>query len=223
MFKRVLCSALALGLVLAFTAAPTRAEEPANLTPHKEALVAYVNSGEYAKEVAAVALRADKYLAKRIARGAKPGKKLAVVFDIDETTLTNLSQMIANDYGYVPKVWDAWVASGQARAIIPVQTIYDTAVHGKVDVIFITSRPESMRASTERNLRQVGYETWAQIYYKPETPANLTNARYKSGIRRKLTQEGYVIIANIGDQDSDLAGGYAERSYKLPNPFYLMR
>jgi hypothetical protein len=29
-----------------------------------------------------------------------------------------------------------------------------------------------------------------------------------------------VIIANLGDQFSDLAGGYAERTFKLPNPFY---
>ena len=223
MFKRVHCSVLAFGLALAFAAAPARADEPANLTLHKQALLTYVDSGEYAKSVAAVALRADKYLAKRLTHPAKPGKKLAVVFDVDETTLTSLSHMVANDFGYVAKVWDAWVAEGQARAIIPVQTIYDTAVRAKVDVIFITSRPESTRASTERNLRQVGYETWARIYCKPDDAAGLTNARFKTGIRRKLVQEGYVIIANIGDQDSDLSGGFAERVFKLPNPFYLTR
>ena len=27
-------------------------------------------------------------------------------------------------------------------------------------------------------------------------------------------------IANVGDQPSDLAGGYAERTFLLPNPFY---
>jgi HAD superfamily, subfamily IIIB (Acid phosphatase) len=42
-------------------------------------------------------------------------------------------------------------------------------------------------------------------------------------VRRKLTAEGYIIIANIGDQDSDLTGGYAERIFKLPNPFYLTK
>lgn len=28
--------------------------------------------------------------------------------------------------------------------------------------------------------------------------------------------------ANLGDQQSDLDGGYSERNYKLPNPFYLI-
>ena len=33
-------------------------------------------------------------------------------------------------------------------------------------------------------------------------------------------KQGFLIIANLGDQASDLAGGYAERAYKIPNPFY---
>ena len=37
--------------------------------------------------------------------------------------------------------------------------------------------------------------------------------------RAQIEQQGYTIIANLGDQPSDLAGGYAERTYQLPNPF----
>jgi predicted secreted acid phosphatase len=223
MFKRAYLASLAAGLAVTFLSCPARAEEPANLTAAKQAVNYYVQSGEYAKDVATVALRANKYLARRIPKGAKPGKKLAVVFDIDDTTLTNLSHMAANDYGYVPAVWNAWVAEAHARAIIPVQTVYDTAIRGKIDVIFITGRPETQRAATEHNLRDVGYDTWARIYFKPTTDVMLTNLGFKIDVRRKLTQEGYTIIANIGDQDSDLAGGYAERTFKLPNPFYLAK
>lgn len=222
MFKRVLCTALVCGLALAFTLAPVRAEEPANLYPHKQLLRAYVDSGGYARDVAHVALSANKYLVRRIARGAKPGRKLAIVFDIDETILTNLPHIIANDYGYVPKIWDDWIAEGRARAIIPVQTVYDTAVRGRIDVFFITGRRETDRASTEKNLREVGYETWTRIYYKPATDPTLTTTGFKTDVRRKLTQEGYVIVANIGDQGSDLNGGYAERTFKVPNPFYVV-
>ena len=225
MDKRLLCIALACGLTLTglaqYGVAPDPTIEPPNLFPHKLQLRAYLDSGGYAKDVAAVALKANKYLAKRIAKGAKPGKKLAIVFDIDETALSNLPHILANDYGYVPRIWDEWVAEGRARAIIPVQTIYDTAVHGKIDVFFLTGRRETDRAATERNLRDVGYETWTKIYYKPAGDPALTTAAFKTDLRRKLTQEGYVIVANIGDQNSDLTGGYAERLFKLPNPFYI--
>jgi hypothetical protein len=51
----------------------------------------------------------------------------------------------------------------------------------------------------------------------------LTTEGFKTEVRRKLTAQGYIIVVNIGDQYSDLNGGYAERTYKLPNPFYLIR
>ncbi len=223
MIKRALIFTLTLGLALACTGGRVLADEPPNLDIAKEQVRAYVNSGEYARKVAEVALQANKFLVKRIAKGAKPGKKLAVVFDIDETTLTNLPHIIANDFGYVTKAWDSWLLEGQARAIIPVQTIYDTAVRGKVDVFFITGRAEATRASTEKNLREVGYDTWTKIFYKPTNDPALTTTGFKTDMRRKLQKEGYIIVVNIGDQYSDLAGGYAERFFKLPNPFYLMK
>ena len=199
--------------------------EPANISPVKQVLRTYVDSGAYAKSIAEVALEANKYLVKRIAKGAKGGKKLAIVFDIDETTLSNLTQILAHDFGYVEKDWNAWVAAGRAPAIIPVQTVYDTAVRGKVEVFFITGRREEDRSATERNLRDVGYDTWTKVFFKPsaaEEP-DLTTKGFKIDTRRKLEQQGYVIIANVGDQDSDLLGGYAERWFKLPNPFYITK
>jgi len=36
-------------------------------------------------------------------------------------------------------------------------------------------------------------------------------------------KEGYVIVANVGDQNSDLVGGYCRKFFKLPNPFYITR
>lgn len=222
MINRVYRATVLAVLSLAFIAGPAFAEEPPNLFPHKLQLREYIDSGGYAKDIADTALKAVKYLQKRVPRGAK-GKKMAVVFDIDETTLSNRAQIIANDYGYVPKTWDDWVSSGRCPAIIPVQTIYDTAIRLKVDVIFITGRKESDRAGTERNLREVGYETWSKIIFKPTTDVTLTMAGFKTDTRRKLTQEGYVIIANVGDQHSDLVGGYAEKTFKLPNPFYISK
>jgi hypothetical protein len=35
--------------------------------------------------------------------------------------------------------------------------------------------------------------------------------------------EGYTIVANIGDQPSDLAGGHSERTFLPPDPFYRIK
>jgi hypothetical protein len=40
--------------------------------------------------------------------------------------------------------------------------------------------------------------------------------------KRAVISKDYTIIANIGDQRSDLDGGYAERTWKVPNPFYYI-
>lgn len=227
MLNRLLSKLLAVGLVLVIAVPASLAQqtaEPKNLYTLKQEIAAYVATGQYGREVAQVAAAANKYLVKRIPRGipkhAKTSKKLAVVFDIDETTLSNVRHIQAQDYGYIPKNWDAWVAEGQCTAIYPVQAVYQTAVNAKVDVFFITGRRESDAPSTERNLRQVGYENWTRIIYKPADFAESTKA-FKIATRRKLAAEGYLIIANIGDQNSDLVGGYAERVFKLPNPFYI--
>ncbi len=45
---------------------------------------------------------------------------------------------------------------------------------------------------------------------------------YKSGERAKIEQQGFDIVANVGDQESDLRGGHADRAFKLPNPYYFL-
>jgi hypothetical protein len=45
-------------------------------------------------------------------------------------------------------------------------------------------------------------------------------ADFKMSGRKKIQERGYHIIVNVGDQPSDLTGGYAERAVLLPDPFY---
>lgn len=45
-------------------------------------------------------------------------------------------------------------------------------------------------------------------------------ADFKAPQRKAIEDEGYTIVANLGDQHSDLDGGFAERTFLLPNPFY---
>lgn len=198
------------------------ASEPVNLDVAKQQVYRYVNSGEYAKDLGSVALKATKYLAKRLNKPAKPGEKRAIVLDIDETAVTNLPHLMANDFGYVPGVWHRYIATAQAKAIVPVQIAYDMATKAGVAVFFITARKESDRAGTEKNLRDVGYGTWTKIYYQAENSEEPAQ-RYKAAIRKQLVAEGYTIILNLGDQDSDLDGGFAEKTFKLPNPIYRVK
>ena len=84
------------------------------------------------------------------------------------------------------------------------------------------SRSEKDRAGTEKNLRDDGLSDYAALYLKPDAATEPTEA-FKTAMRKKITADGYEILINIGDQQSDLDGGYAERTFKLPDPFYLTR
>jgi predicted secreted acid phosphatase len=89
-------------------------------------------------------------------------------------------------------------------------------------VFFISGRPESERAATERNLRAAGYAGYEQAFFTPDGAQFTSLADFKGPTRQKIAAMGYAIIANMGDQMSDLDGGFAEKTFKLPNPFYYI-
>jgi predicted secreted acid phosphatase len=52
--------------------------------------------------------------------------------------------------------------------------------------------------------------------------ASCATIPYKAGTRAYIESQGYDIVASFGDQYSDLLGGYADRTFKMPNPNYYL-
>ncbi len=203
--------------MLGLAGCATATREPANLYPHKLELRAYVERGDYQREIVAVAAQAQAWIEQRASKG---GARLTVIFDLDETLLLNWPHMSAMDFGYVPREWDRWVEEAKAPAIEPVREVYRAARQRGLEVVFITGRRDNERPGTERNLRAIDCADYAALIFKPMEDKRATGA-FKTAMREKLVAEGRTIIANIGDQDSDLVGGFSERIFKLPNPFYI--
>ncbi len=193
--------------------------EPRNLDFAKADMATYVDSGRYLTDVSAVAEDAGAYIEKRAAH-RKPGERLAIVFDIDETALSNVAHIRSVGWGYITSDWAAWIDSAQAPALEPVLLLFRAAQHAGVETVFITGRMEQRDGpGTIRNLRTAGYTGYSWLIFQPDTSAEPTGV-FKLLTRDKLQREGFTIIANIGDQDSDLAGGSSEKNFKLPGPFY---
>jgi predicted secreted acid phosphatase len=148
------------------------------------------------------------------------GKRQAIVFDVDETVLSNYSAIVADGFVYGPKS-QAEAVDEIGVAIKPSLDLYKLARSKGIAVFFITGRPEAQRAPTEDNLKREGFTDYQQAILKPAGFAGTTVA-YKSGARAAIEQQGYHIIASVGDQYSDLAGGHEDRAFKLPNPFYYL-
>ncbi len=212
--------------VMAQQAIVTVPGEPANLDAAKQALKKYQSCSEsncYVPQLEHQADLAIQFLKESVA-SAKPGDKLAIVLDIDETSLSNWSVELHDDFGYIPGDSNWCVALRCGKAIPSTLRIFHEAQRSNVTVFFITGRPEGQRADTEANLKAEGYDRWEQVYLRPENHrASQTVSQYKSGDRAEIVAKGYKIVLNVGDQISDLTGDpQADHSVKLPNPFYFI-
>jgi predicted secreted acid phosphatase len=187
----------------------------------------YISSGRYDQDFAKVVDRARAWLEQRSPTASKP----AIVLDIDETSLSNWPAYRLNGWGRVvnggcdleqgPCGLRAWQALGKSEALAPTRAFARRARELGVAVFFISGRPPNLREATERNLREQGYE-WTRVILLPEGAKFKSAVDFKAPERRKIAEQGYTIILSMGDQESDLAGGFAERTFKLPNPVYYL-
>jgi len=144
---------------------------------------------------------------------------LAIVLDIDETSLSNYTQLEANNFSNAGGALIVAATQTNQPAIAPTLDLYRQARAAGISVFAITGRPTLVQSLTLQNLANAGYTDLQGVFFKPSGDATIP---FKSGQRAALEQTGYRIVANVGDQESDLAGGHADRSFKLPNPFYFI-
>jgi acid phosphatase len=204
--------------------------QPANVGDAGTAARAYHDSGAYERDLAAVAGKAGAWIAARAGSARRP----ALVLDVDETALSNWEIIVRDDFGRpiggpcdlaidAPCGWAAWDQLGRDPAIGPTLDLFRLARAHGVTVFFITGRPESQRAATERNLHDAGYAGYEHLFMVPDGAHFASAADFKAPVRAQIEQQGYTIIANVGDQPSDLLGGHAEKAFLLPDPFYRVK
>ncbi|MDT6986071.1 HAD family acid phosphatase [Streptomyces lusitanus] len=181
-------------------AAPTTATAtlPAAAPAAPSALAADVDYDTWQRDCQAVMDQALPYVEQRIA-DARPGEKQAIVLDIDNTALET-------DFGF----------SFPQPANEPVLEVARYAEERGVDLFFVTARPGIIEAPTEWNLDHAGYES-SGLYVRGFLDLFRNVAEYKTAQRVDIERKGYTIIANIGNSATDLSGGHAERTFKLPD------
>lgn len=210
---------------IAVAPAPFADAEPPNVGDAKSVATEYYDSGAYLDDLRAATAPAAAWILERVPQVDRP----AVVFDIDETSLSNWEAIRANDFGRIggpctlpqgPCGWREWDLRAAAPALTPTLDVFTAARDAGAAVFFITGRDESQRAATERNLADAGYSGYTELIMEPVDAQFNSATDFKAPQRTRISSQGYRIVANLGDQPSDLSGGFAERTYLLPNPFY---
>ncbi|MFF4327599.1 HAD family acid phosphatase [Streptomyces sp. NPDC001591] len=189
----------------AAAAAPAAAPAPAPAAatasaPGGNAALLGIDYATWQRDVAAVVDAARPAIEQRIA-AAPAGEKPAIVLDIDNSSLET-------DFH--------WFWTFPTPAIEKVRALTQYANQRGVAIFFVTARPGIVYSLTERNLKAVGYPVTG--LYVRDLPALFSQvSAYKTAKRAEIEANGYTIIANIGNNDSDLVGGHAERTVKLPD------
>ncbi|NLU69151.1 HAD family acid phosphatase [Streptomyces sp. HNM0574] len=235
------------GQATAGNAVPATDREIPNLDTVKDRIEAYygdVETGDgehhasprsnYAKQVRGIADRARTELAGELAaRGEKRDDRPAIVLDVDDTTLLTYNFERRVDYAFSDEAQDEYLRTTDMPAVFGMPELVNWAHDKGVEVFFLTGRKEHQRDWSVRNLKNAGYEVptdRGHFFLKDEKNpppylecgTDCTTVEYKSGTRAHIESGGYDIVGSFGDQHSDLRGGHAERTYKLPNPMYYL-
>ncbi|MER7585710.1 HAD family acid phosphatase [Kitasatospora sp. NPDC097691] len=176
-------------VVAAAPAAPVAATAP-------EAGSSSVTEEQWLADVTAAIAPARAYVDQRISQPS--GGKPAIVFDIDNTTLATHFHPFA------------------MPGIQPVVELAQYAHSRGVAIIFITARVDFIEAITRSSLQSAGY-TVDELHGRGIGDLFKSVQQYKTDERIKVENEGYTIIASVGNNWTDLNGGHAERTFKLPD------
>jgi len=204
-------------IIIAVTSLLGAVRKPINLAIAKNDVERYYESCEYAKEVKIVVQQALKYFkTHHFERGA------VVIFDIDDTLLSDYCEMKQLSFGFVPKLNHEWILKAVADEVPHIKVLYDYCITAGYDIVLISGRNETEREATIKNLTNHGFTGFKQLILRNSAEKNLTALAYKSAHRKELVASGAHIVGCIGDQLSDLRGGNTGYQVKIPNYMYII-
>lgn len=188
---------------------------PANLSVAKCKVENYYECGKYNKQINKIVDKAIKHFAKV----ACPSEK-TVIFDIDDTALSTFAVVKSIKYGYVDKITDRSELCANLPGIPATRRLYNFILDRGFHTVFLTGRAQDKYEATKWNLEKQGFTNFEAIIMREPHEIGVSAQKYKWERRRQLTQEGRIIAGTVGDQWSDLCGGYAGYQVKLPNLMY---
>ncbi len=207
----------------------------------------FAPTSNYAREAMSVAQQGSQWLS---ARAKVPGK--AIVLDVDDTTLATWNYEIASNWAYTPASNAVYVLGQLFPAVPGMVDMVTKADGQGYAVFYLTGRGATQEAATLGNLTSDGigvdagypaptplgngedglftkpavadYPPYLQAACAVEIAAghSCTTIHYKAATRAHIESLGFEIVADFGDQYSDLLGGYTDKTFKLPNPNYYL-
>ncbi|MCS0637192.1 hypothetical protein NX801_16285 [Streptomyces sp. LP05-1] len=178
-------------LALGLAAAPSVTAAPRATAPTPGAAASLPSYETWQRDVRKAMDPAIPYLKDRVAQG---GSKLAIVLDIDNTSL---------ETEYHPGAPNK-----------PVLEFAKAAAGSGVPILIATARSESGKSAALSALKKAGYPAITEICLK-KNESHAVDVKIRC--RKQFVAEGYTLIANVGNRPGDLEYKNYERGFKLPD------
>ena len=133
------------------------------------------------------------YTARRVLQG---GHKLAINLDIDNTSLAS-----HYDYGHAVAATLRYAQHATDRGVVLLFNTGRTVGQGRLSRAAIS-------------LHAAGYKV-TEICGRTSNSEGLAHSKQRC--RQHFVDEGYTLIANVGNRSTDFVGGNYERAFRLPN------
>lgn len=147
-----------------------------------------------------------------------------VVFDVDETLLNSYSYSIAQDpqFTFNPTTWTAYVDTCGYAPIPQTRDLFNRIKGLGVRIALVSSGSRDTKAAMVECLNSKGIEGWDRYIMRGDKASDLSAGEYKALAREGLKQDGFTIVASIGDQVSDMSYGHLKRGFLMPNTMYYL-
>lgn len=200
------------------------------------------HNSPYIRQMRSIVHQKSPRLLQQCRRGSRFGQNPAVVLDADDTTLWGYDMEDgAMHFHFDPKIQNNdWVQPEKFPAVPGMVHLVNRAHAAGCTIIGLTGRSDDQKDATVANLDKVGYRGFSRSNFYTKwsddgdssqpgyihcAAKKCSTVEFKSQTRRHIESRaggGYTIVANVGDQYSDLKGGHARHMIKLPNPMYYL-
>lgn len=185
--------------------------------PKREYNVSAVLFQQHAAEYQALCYQAFNLASERVTQaGSTSGKPLAVITDIDETTLDNSpysGMQILEDEEFTKEDWKEWGMQQSAQPVPGAVDFFNLADSLGVEVFYISNRYQNQLDETVANLQQKGFPNadTDHVFLKTDTS--------EKQARRDRVLADYEVVLYLGDNLSDFSQVFDGQSTAVRGQF----
>ena len=161
-------------------------------------------------------------------KNIKNNKNPAIVMDIDETVLNNITFQIENKGNFCENKWEKWVLKEKCTLIPGVKSYISEIRKLDIQIIYISNRKHDLLIPTINNFKKLKIYNYNDIFLLQaniQDTKEIRRKEIKNKIGRMKNFPEFNVLQYLGDQYEDFESLDSElfgfKNFLLPNPVYF--